>query len=689
MEEDEGVLDLRQYISSLDQSSLPRILQVCSGVYFQGSIYELSGSEVCLSTGDLVKVTGVELLSVCCEDIGTNTTFELPIEHSGLFKLVPEDLPYNTIEEMVGLQPVGVDACGSFTFVNRNEMTIENFTVSAGREITLLSVEISADGNRYARCQLMGQQGVSAEVLIPVSCHGEFYECENERGYSLQEIMLSDRLCKRRFRKTKSNKCGSPLIFTPIYQVQGIMHMRKNIVKFPSSLEVDVIDVTEQCKDLTFVTPLSMAEVVTQPKEAFPTMAEILEEPEANRFFCSSWFKELQKGKHLVLHKWDNTTMVLACTPRGRKAQQYFLISCDYGGQMRRRPREFSSVYDLYVAFSRSPGLRVSVTRHCEAVEEEGIPALSVGEQLEVLKLATVAGPGGERMESLTCRRIMEEDEDEDEDEEDENQGEMTEICLPLFTQAHFVEVLSDKKKYCLAELGKNFSLPLEVKVVNRDRAMEKDPLVGLTALVVEEALKETTVLASLPGRPEQCFALPIRWLQMSLCFTSDPLPWADCQNPELHLEGVTEVTDHFYHEYHMSTQTDMAPPPRPPKRKPSSPSSSKTPKTRAKSKADTANIKSTTLTKKLDSLSLSQTNPIENRRAPPPPPPSESAEEPPPLVPRKPTSVSCSKANTYVQTPRKQKKKQRKTARDSSDSDHDYESVDEILNVPDSIMFY
>uniref|UniRef100_A0A671PCJ9 CABIT domain-containing protein n=1 Tax=Sinocyclocheilus anshuiensis TaxID=1608454 RepID=A0A671PCJ9_9TELE len=70
-------LSLRVFISCLDQQSLPRILQVCSGVYFQGSIYELSGSEVCLSTGDLVKIIGLELLSVSCEEIETGVSLPL------------------------------------------------------------------------------------------------------------------------------------------------------------------------------------------------------------------------------------------------------------------------------------------------------------------------------------------------------------------------------------------------------------------------------------------------------------------------------------------------------------------------------------------------------------------------------------------------------------------------------------
>lgn len=36
--------------------------------------------------------------------------------------------------------------------------------------------------------------------------------------------------------------------------------VRKHVINFPSNLEVDVIDVTDVCKDVTFVTPLSLTE---------------------------------------------------------------------------------------------------------------------------------------------------------------------------------------------------------------------------------------------------------------------------------------------------------------------------------------------------------------------------------------------------------------------------------------------
>ncbi|XP_008944851.1 PREDICTED: protein THEMIS2-like, partial [Merops nubicus] len=42
------------------------------------SVYEISGSECCLSTGDLLKVLAVVLQKVVCEDTETGQTTELP-----------------------------------------------------------------------------------------------------------------------------------------------------------------------------------------------------------------------------------------------------------------------------------------------------------------------------------------------------------------------------------------------------------------------------------------------------------------------------------------------------------------------------------------------------------------------------------------------------------------------------------
>ncbi|XP_076008749.1 protein THEMIS2 [Genypterus blacodes] len=686
-----SVLPLQDYIASLDKICLPKVLQVCSGVYFQGSIYELSGCEVCFSNGDLIKVIDIELLSVSCEDISNNEKFELPIDHTGVFKLASDEMPYTSLEEMLSLRPVALNSCLPFIFTCHSKMTIDNFTLGADTVLTVLSVEQHEGEESQVRCHVQGQQGASAEVCIPLSSRGEFYECKSEESFSLQEIMTSPLLRSRRFHFDKRAMSERPLLLSPIYQVHAIMHLRKNVLKFPSSLEVEVVDVTELFKDLHFDIPLTLTEVLSQPDESFPTVAEVLEGPESRSLLKCNWLPELKIGQLLFLHGKGTSAMVLASSIKGRKAKQYFLISQEYNGRFRRRPREFNSVYELYVALMKSPGLRVSVTRNSEDEEEEGVPALSVGEQLEVLRCERVWLPCGasdgqnQSVEALICQPLQEPDEgDDDEEDEVKQEEQKEELALPLHMQCHFVEKLTESKKYRLRDLGKEFTWPQDVKVVARDAELESDPLVGLACLRLEGAMIEPTIKASLPNRPEHCFQIPVQRLSMSVCFTQDPLPWPSDQPPKFQVDTVTEVTEAFYYEFCKQGDSSESPPPRPPKRNMSSSSSSK--KTSKKStkkkssKTDNAKHPPTptrqicTPTKEFDSLTLCK------KRPPAPLPPATLDASPPPIAPRKhevERRSGIALPNTYVKAPESKKTVMLHDVSTDVDSDHDYETVD------------
>ncbi|XP_034554173.1 protein THEMIS2 [Notolabrus celidotus] len=702
---DMTALPLQQLIASLDPSCLPKIIQVCSGVYFQGSIYELSGSEVCFSTGDLIKVIDIELLSVSCEDVTNNEKFELPINHKGLFKVVPEEMPYYSMEELMSLRPVGLESCLPFTFTCRSKLTFGDFTLGAGRALTVLSIEQCEGEEDQVRCHVQGQQEASAEVCIPLSAQGEFIECEGEECFTLQEIMSSSCLRSRRFRFVNTTKYERPLVFSPIYQVQAIMNLRKNILKFPSSLEVDVVDVTDLSMDVNFATPLSLTEVLSQPEESFPAVVEILENPDNRSLFKCSWLPELSQGKQLVFHKTGTSAVALLSSMKSKKMQQYFLVSQQYGGRFRRRPREFNSVYILYVASLKAAGLKVSVTRNFEEAEEEGMPALSVGDQLEVIRCERMELPCGssntqkESVDALLCHRLQEPDDgdedDDDDEEEDKQEQEREEIFLPLYMQGHFVEVLADNKRYRLKDLGKTCSLPLDVKVVSRDTELETDPLVGFASLRIEGAMLEPIIQASFLHTPDHCFEIPTKWLSMSVSFTKETdLPWLGGQPPKCHVDRVTEVTEFFFYEFQKQGDSGEAPPPRPPKRNVSSEtckkSSSKPLKKVDKSKQ---HPDKTTPTKEFADLTLSK------KRRPAPLPPDDEDDQPPPIVPRKPSGaeVKTSKAlpNTYVDRGESKKKVLPLPEVEADvDSDHDYETVDETLmemmkTAQDSVIFY
>ncbi|KAM9723192.1 protein THEMIS2 [Menidia menidia] len=693
---DTNALPLEEFIASLDNDSLPKILQVCSGVYFQGSVYEISGSEVCFSTGDLIKVIGIELLSVSCEDVSSNEKFVLPINHTGLFKVVPEAIAYNSVEELLSLRPVGLESSLPFTFTSSSKMTLGALSLGSGRTFTVLSIDRREGEEDQVRCHVKGPDDVSAEVRIPMSSRGEFYECESEECFTLKEIMSSPCLRSRRFRFVNTTKYERPLVFSPVYEVHAIMSLRKHVLKFPSNLEVDVVDVTHISKDMHFVTPLSLTEVLTQPDESFPAVMEILEGPEPPALFKCSWLPELNKNQRLVFHQKGTMAMALLSSMKGRKTKQYFLASQQYGGRLRRRPREFNSVYELYVASTQKPGLKVSVTRNCEEVEEEGLPALSVGDQLEIVRCSRMEVPcekdQKQSIEALLCQCLPDpNDVDDDEDgEEVREETEKTEVLLPLYMQGHFVEVLGDNKKYRLDDLMKEFSSPLDVKVVSRDTELETDPLVGFASLRIEGALMEPTIQASFPHRPDLRFQIPAQWLSLSVCFTEDPLPGPHDQPPKFCTESVLEVTDTFFYEYHKKGNPDEAPPPRPPKRDLTS-HTSKSKKKPHKSMKSKDNPQKSIPTDQFSVLTLTN-----KKKGPAPPPPGDLDCEPPPIAPRKLSDSGMgtvkAKPNTYVtQT---QRKVPWNDIPADMDSDHDYETVDDTLvammkTAQESVTFY
>lgn len=139
-------------------------------------------------------------------------------------------MPYNTIEEMVSLRPVGLESCLPFTFTCHSKMTLGNFTLGAGRALTVLSLERREGEGDQVRCHVRGQQDASAEVCIPLTSQGEFSECESEECFTLREIMSSTCLRSRRFRFINTTKYERPLVLSPIYQVQAIMNCENHLL---------------------------------------------------------------------------------------------------------------------------------------------------------------------------------------------------------------------------------------------------------------------------------------------------------------------------------------------------------------------------------------------------------------------------------------------------------------------------
>ncbi|XP_007459135.1 PREDICTED: protein THEMIS2 isoform X1 [Lipotes vexillifer] len=551
-------VSLQDFVCALDPASLPRVLRVCSGVYFQGSIYEIPGNECSLSTGDLIKVTYVRLQKVFCKNPGTGQTMELAPNFQGNFSPLTGPQSYGTLEELVSAATQSSKQL-PICFMSTHRITTKARVVPQEQPLKLEAVEMHR-GTCCARC-VLGTGAQQVLLHLPLSQKGPFWELKPGPPRTLLQVLQDPAL-----RDTILTCPALPwrsLTLMPQYEVEAIMHLRRTIVKIPSTLEADVEDITASSQHIHFMQPLLLSEALARGGP-FPLPTEILEVPEGPPIFLSPWLSSLRKGQRLCIYGVASPPWRFLASTKGRKVPRHFMISGAYQGKLRRRPREFPTAYDLLGALQPGQPLRVVATKDCEGdgLENPGFMSLAMGDRLEVLGSGQALGVQERDMDVLVCQRLS----DQPGEQEYEEAEDQEEILLPLHFSGGFVEELGDGRRYSLQDLIAQFPLPCEVKVVAKDASHPDDPLPSFLGLRLEEKIMEPFLVVSLDSSPEMCFEVPPRWLDLTVVEAegqpsqpAGPLP----------VVPVEELTEAFYYHLRKSPAFEgQGPPPRPPKSK-------------------------------------------------------------------------------------------------------------------------
>ncbi|KAM5283092.1 protein THEMIS isoform 1-T1 [Hipposideros larvatus] len=557
-------LSLEEFVHSLDLRTLPRVLEIQSGIYFEGSIYEMFGNECCLSTGEVIKITGLKIKKIIaeiCEHIEgceSPQPFELPMNFPGLFKIVADKTPYLTMEEITRTIHIGPSRLGHPCFYHQKDIKLENLVVNQGEQIMLSSVE-EINGEIMVNCGVV-RNHQNHSFTLPLSQEGEFYECEDEHIYTLKEI-VEWKIPKNRTRTVKltdfSNKWDlmnpfpkgfyGALILKPIYEIQGVMKFRKDIVRILPSLDVEVKDITDSYDANWFLQLLSMQDLSEMTSKEFPLVAEVIEVPQGNQLPRSI----LQPGKTIVIHKKHQASRILASEIRSNFPKRHFLIPTSYKGKFKRRPREFPTAYDLEIAKSEKEPLHVVATKAFHPAHKE-LSSVSVGDQFLVHHSQTteVLSEGIKKVVNvLACEKILKKSSEA--------------ALLPLYMEGGFVEVIHDKKQYHISELCAQFHLPFNVKVSVRDLSIEEDILAATPGLRLEETITDSYLLISDFANPRECWEIPVSRLNMTVQLVSNLSPETESSLVRTLIEEITEEQYYMMRRYESSL---LHPPPRPPK---------------------------------------------------------------------------------------------------------------------------
>nr|XP_046154215.1 protein THEMIS-like isoform X2 [Oncorhynchus gorbuscha] len=322
----------------------------------------------------------------------------------------------------------------------------------------------------------------------------------------------------------------------------------KNVVFIPSTLDVEVLDVTEECDGACFMQPLSFRDVFAKPSEFFPFKAEVIEPPSQ----VQEELGFLKSSKQVIVHSAYQAKRILASEIRS-EAQRRFLIPVSYNGRFKRRPRTFPTAYDLEVAKSNMEQLHVVATGAFET-HYEGLSSVLVGDQYLVHKMETsevIYGDKRKTVEALACEKMV---------------GKKYEaVLIPMCLDGGFVEVVHDKKQYLLSDLCHRFALPFNVKVSMRDLSVKEDPLAGAAGLQLEEEITDPYLIVSTLDLA-QCWEVPVNRTNMALQLLEQ---WngPKLTQGEAVRSAVEEIGEDCYFTLRRYVNASVLPPPRPPKR--------------------------------------------------------------------------------------------------------------------------
>ncbi|KAJ8008982.1 hypothetical protein DPEC_G00084080 [Dallia pectoralis] len=556
-------MTLDKFTCSLDIKTLPRVVQIQSGYYFQGSVYDLHGREWSFSYGELLKIIGISVtrLSAELQAPGSKSmTVDLPLDYPGLFMIMDDTRPYTSIQEIVDKVGISYERLGHSEFFSAIMLELPEVTIQAKESFRLTAMRME-DGDGHVECEVIRKDSKHVFTL-KLSHTGEFYECADDQFYTLRELvewkMPKGRKRTVTWAKTFPSKekcvCQLPedysgeLVLTPVYELQTVSKYGKTVVFIPSTLDVEVLDVTEECDDACFMQPLSLREVFDKPSEVFPLRAEVIVPPAQ----AQPELAFLASSKQIIVHGVHQAKRILASELRS-EAQRRFLIPMSYNGRLKRRPRTFPTAYDLEVAKSDMEQLHVVATKSFET-HYEGLSSVSPGDQYIVHQRETsevIYGGRRKTVEALACKLMVEKS--------------YQDVLIPMCLDGGFVEVIHDKKQYTFPEVCQRFSLPFNVKVSMRDLSLNEDVLAAATGLQLEEEITDPYLLVSNLDL-SQCWEVPVNRTNMTLqlLFRGNGL---EPPQGQVFRSVVEEIGEDCYFVLRRYVNASVLPPPRPPKK--------------------------------------------------------------------------------------------------------------------------
>lgn len=148
----------------------------------------------------------------------------------GNFVLIPEGDPYTSVEEIIQAKELVRQNSEEITFCSMTDIITDQYTIRSREPITVISTVVQA-GQRFADCIVDGNLE-QLHVMLPFVLKGQFNECEDDKLFTVNDIIESQTLTRRKVMLAETEgintpyHCKGPLIISPVYEIQAIMNCK-------------------------------------------------------------------------------------------------------------------------------------------------------------------------------------------------------------------------------------------------------------------------------------------------------------------------------------------------------------------------------------------------------------------------------------------------------------------------------
>uniref|UniRef100_S4RWI5 CABIT domain-containing protein n=1 Tax=Petromyzon marinus TaxID=7757 RepID=S4RWI5_PETMA len=554
-------ISLENYINHLNPAHLPRIIEVTEGVYDEGSLYDCSTTAGTLSTGDIIKITGISLLRVLatlCDGnmrVTPNSEVKIPASYSELFDCTSPRWPAHVREEStITVNPD--NSSNHHTCSTQNSDVIFPNVVQKQQKI-LPGDELKSGQIRYS-CKLACSSGFNGfNGLLSNRKLLLFIRCPHDEKRQMKKMTLQEAIQQKQRRvivrydpySTEPPIPGLPMNFeniillNPVYTVKGVLQETGRKFKFLSNLDVEIKDITDMCQqDFKIDIPFYSLSDVYAMAEEFPLLVEVCESCSSNLSFRQGYVA-CEVGTQLRMHAARVTTKFMATHTVNVKGQmekkhsqekQHFLIPPEYKGQFRCLPQKFACLYKINMEDAAMKNMQFMATQSWESDNSE-ITSIDIGDRFEALQCITKR-IGGREIKVLKVQRLLDN----------------TTVHLADYSNAGFLEIVRQKKEPMpISQIVQMAGLPCEVKLVTGD-GMPGDPLVSIQgSLVLENQVMDRCLVASISNGLDHAmhspFEIPID--RVSMAFRMHSYRGAETAETVL-VENVVNVERLSFHSY-------------------------------------------------------------------------------------------------------------------------------------------